>query len=271
MKLILSGLFFLAPIFLLSQVGINTINPQSALDIQSSGKGDNIFTLRDSLGVFLFKVKENGQIHTKGVDDTSELALDLRSGNDGDIIAIGNSDLTHQQAGEGVIKYDSRTKSVFLSVDSGWYELNSRPLRVMVTVEPTEGSFFQPGEYKRLKNWNLISDSYGAADPETGLFTAPHDGLYGIYLNIAFERTTVDANSYIRTEFHASPTEEGGEDEISASLVTFPVASTQSPTVLTTNYFKLKAGQTLYAQVYNNTGSPLMVIHQYTYLSVVEF
>lgn len=269
MKLILSSFFLLAPIFLLAQVGINTISPQSILDIQSSGEADNIFTLRDSLGVVLFNVREDGRIQTKGSKDTP-LLFDLRSGNDGDIIAIGNTPLNHTDAGLGVIKYDSNTKSVFLSVDSGWYQLDKRPLRVMVTVEPIDGSYFPNDEYKRLKNWVKISDSYDAADPVTGLFTAPHDGIYGIYLNIAFERTTVVADSYIRTEFHASPIEEGSEDQILANLTTFANASTQSPTILTTSYFRLKKGQTLYAQVYHNIGTPLRVIHQYTYMSIVE-
>lgn len=262
MKIIFISFLILVPLFVFAQVGINTTNPQAALDIQSSGM-DSILTLRDSTGTAVFNINNNGRIYTKGTEE-SVTQFDIRSNHDGDIIAIGNTNLSYTEAGEGVLKYNPDTKSVFLSVDTGWLELSKRPLRVSVSLEPTENSFVLSGDSTFIKEWSIISDPYGATNSLTGQFIAPHNGIYGVYLNIVFNQATLPPGSYIRTDFKAS------SGRTSANLNTYPVSTKGYPIIQTTNYFKLNKGDILTAQIYQNTGVTLEILHPYSYLSIVE-
>lgn len=265
MKIILISFLLLVPLFIFAQVGINTDNPQATFDIHSlSLASDSILTLRDSTYKALFNINDDGKIRTNDTKEGPTL-FDIRSNNDGDIIAIGNTNLSHTDAGEGVIKYNADTKSMSLSVDTGWLELSKRPLRVLVSLEPYANSIIESGTTKVVKNWSVVSDSYGSADPKTGYFTAPHDGIYGVYVNMVFQRTEVKANTYIQTEIHSST------GRVSASIYPYYVDADEYPIVQTTNYFKLQKGDTLFIQVYHNVGTDLIVLHQYTYLSIVEF
>lgn len=247
-----------------SQVGINTSNPEATLDIRQSNLVlDDIFSIKDSQGNQIFTIKNDGKVQTKGVNN-SPLLFDLRGGEEGDVLAVGNTSLSYKDAGEGVIKYEIDSNKYYLSTDSAWKEINLKPLRVLVSARPQEGLSIENDLTKKNINWKILSDDYQSMDLTSGYFKAPHSGNYAFNLNITFRKSMVNANTYFETNFLTS------DGKKIKCLDTYAVSSTNYPTIQCSGSFLLDKDETFYVEIFQNTGYSQTIIQEYSFFSIVE-
>ena len=232
-------------------VGINTNNPTATLDILS--QGDNGLTenirINNSNNVNLLTLLNNGYMGLGTISPA--VRLDLRAdlvGNN--IIGIGNTNLAASAAQAGAIKYVSDTKELHYSDGSQWLILEADMVRDCVIADNSYNLMVCPDNTTtQLGNWNTVYDPTGTFDASTGVFTAPKTGLYTATFSVHMAITSVGAGSYIEGQWIAS------NGETIKCTNSFPLPGGFMASVICSGTIFLDAGDTLYPQVFHNTGT----------------
>lgn len=254
---------------MISQVGINTTNPQAILDIQSQGNTDQTSALiiRDNLGQPIFNIFNDGSISTKGTVKTPAL-LDLRSDDGNDIIAIGSSYLTYSDAKPGALMYNPATKSMYLSDNTQWKELSYNYLKAFVDGDMTSANqtFPSNSSIETIVDWNIVSDATNSFDIPNKQFVAKRSSLYAVSVNISFISGQVIANSYIEAILKAS------NGRSVKCLTTYQTSTSSSiPTgVQCAGNFELTAGQSIQISLIQTTGYSKTINEEYCSMSIIE-
>ncbi len=250
----------------IAQVGINTKTPQAALDIQS--KGNTVSTqallVKSNSSVNVFDLRDNGIVLTSGVS-SSPVLLDLRDGKNNSILAIGESNQTAAVAKKGAVKYDTNTKSLYLSDNTSWKALASDYIKAFVVADITSATqSFANNTSNTIKNWVKVSDLTNSFNPTTGVFTAQRASVYSVSLNITLNDGTINA----KTQLQASLVASGGQQV--KSITTFNAASGLSAGVQCSGNFQLALGETLSVVLWHNMGVAKQIKVGYNNLTIVE-
>lgn len=232
-------------------VGINTLNPMATLDILSlgdSGLTENI-RISNSNNTNLLTVLDNGYM---GLGITSPaVRLDLRADLAGNnIIGIGNTNLAASAAQAGAIKYVSDTKELQYSDGSQWLILEADMVRDCVIADNSRNLMVcRDNATTQLGNWNIKYDPTGTFNPSTGVFTAPKTGLYTATFSVHMAITSVKGGSYLEGQWIAS------NGKTIKCTTSFPLPGSFMAAIICSGTIFLDAGDTLYPQVFHNTGT----------------
>lgn len=192
--------------------------------------------------------------------------MDLRGGSNNDIIAIGTTDLDYSLVKPGVLKYDSPTKSIYLSTDNSWSQLSYEYLKLYVTAKiVSDGqTFTSAGPIAKVVNWgDLEPENSDLFDPTTGVFKAPRDGIYSFFCNLVFKTSAVALKAEINAYFIA-PTFTNQAKKVMYSAGNIPVGIQNSAD------FDLKKGDTVYLSLQQNLGTRKVLDTNYSTLSILE-
>lgn len=232
-------------------VGINTSTPTATLEIQSEGNSSatKSILISNAGNVNLHTVLNNGYIGLGTV--TPATRIDLRGTNGGNnIIGIGNTTLTASQAKGGAVKYASDTKELQYSDGDQWLILESSAVRDCVIASNDYNMMVCPNNTTtRLGNWTSKYDPTNTFDPILGIFTAPKTGLYTATFSIHMVIDKVAAGSYLEGQWIAS------NGETIKCINAFPIAGSYMASIICSGTIKLNKGDTLYPQVFHNTGT----------------
>lgn len=232
-------------------VGINTSTPTATLEIQSEGNSaaTQSILISNAGKVNLCTVLNNGYIGLGTLNPITR--IDLRGTNGGNnIIGIGNTTLSASQAKAGAVKYASDTKELHYSDGDQWLILESSAVRDCVIAANDFNMMVCPNNTTiRLGNWISKYDPTSTFDPNTGIFTAPKTGLYTATFSIHMVIDKVVAGSYLEGQWIAS------NGETIKCINTFPIAGSYMASIICSGTIKLNKGDTLYPQVFHNTGT----------------
>lgn len=249
-----------------AQVGINTSDPQAMLDIRSQGSTATTMALsvKDNAGTLLFGIRDDGQVLTKSVTNPKVL-LDLRNGDNNDILGIGNSSQSYNMAGQGAVKYDTNTRSLYFADNTAWKELSSDYIKAFVVADIQNATqVFANNTTNIINNWNIQSDLTASFDASTGIFTAQRGSIYSITINITFDDGTVAAHSQILATLVSS----GGQQV--KCIATYNNAGAIPSGVQCAGNFNLNIGETLYTTLWHNLGVTKYIKVGYSNLTIVE-
>lgn len=265
-KLILCIALFSLSLLIIAQVGINTTSPQAMLDIRSQGSTASTMALavKNNTGNLLFGIRDDGRVQLTGVT-TPKVLLDLRGGDDNNIVGIGNSSLASSIAGQGAVKYDTNTRSLYLADNSTWKELSSDHIKAFVVADITVATqAFAHNATSTIVGWHVLSDLTSSFNPSTGIFTAQRRAIYSISINVTFNDGNVVAGSQIR----ATLTSSSGQQI--KCITTYNDAGSIPSGVQCDGSFDLNIGQTLYTTLWHNLGTTKYIKVGYSNLTIVE-
>lgn len=250
----------------IAQVGINTQTPQAVLDVQSKGNtaSTKALSVKNSSAINIFDMRDDGRVITAGVL-APNILFDLRDGKNNSILAIGESDQTAVVAKGGAVKYDTSTKSLYLSDNTSWNVLASDYIKAFVVTDITSASqSFANNTSIAIKNWTVLSDFTGSFNSSTGVFTAQRSSVYSVSLNITLNDGAINA----KTQLQASLVASGGQQV--KSITTFNAAGSLSAGVQCSGNFLLASGETLSVILWHNLGSSKQIKIGYNNLTIVE-
>ena len=250
----------------IAQVGINTQTPEAILDIQSKGNAASTkaLSVKNNTAVNIFDLRDDGRIITSGVLAPAIL-FDLRDGKNNSILAMGESNQTAAAAKAGAVKYDTSTKSLYLSDDTSWNVLASDYIKAFVVTDIISASqIFANNTNNTIKNWTVLSDLTGSFNATTGIFTAQRSSVYSVSLNITLNDGAIGA----KTQLQASLVASGGQQV--KSITTFNAAGSLSAGVQCSGNFLLASGETLSIVLWHNLGTSKQIKVGYNNLTIVE-
>lgn len=253
------------PIVTKSQVGINTLDPQALLDIRSLGNttSTSALIIRDHLGQPIFNIADDGSISTKGTIKAPVL-LDIRAQEGNNIIALGKSHLTYNEAKPGALMYNSSTKSMYVTDDTEWKELSYNYMKAFVVADiPTATQAFPNGS-TTIIDWDIVSDPTNSFDTSTMLFTAKREAIYSVSVNITFNDGPVVSNSYIETILSAS------NGQSVKCITNYHSAGTIPTGAQCSGNFKLAEGENITITLSHNLGNTKYIKVGYCNMDIVE-
>ncbi|SHF53718.1 hypothetical protein [Dysgonomonas macrotermitis] len=262
--LLLMGVFTIGICY--AQVGINTQNPQAALDIHSIGSSASTksLSIKNNTGTEIFSLRDDGRIITSGVASPSVL-LDLRDGIDNAIVAVGESSQTGSTAQSGALKYDTSARSLYLSDGITWNALASDYIKAFVVADIGSASqTFANNTTNSIVNWTTISDLTGCFNSSTGVFTAKRASLYSVSLNITLDDGAINAQTYLQSSLIAS-----GGQQIKC-LTTFNSGGSIPAGVQCSGNFNLALNEIVTTSLWHNLGVSKNIKIGYSNLTIVE-
>lgn len=247
-----------------AQVGINTQDPQAALEIISKGSTSTTqaLSVRSKSDAEILSLRDNGYLGL-GVTNPA-IRFDLRNGANNAIIGIGSSNQTAVAARAGALKYDTGSQALYLSNGVLWNKLSAYVIRTYVVADIINTTqSFPNNASETILNWRKQEDLLGTFNAATGVFTAPRTGTYTISVIATFDNGMVGANSYMQMEL-VSPI------VTVKCQSTYYDAATFQTSVLCSGNFQLLAGQTLRPVISHNMGTVKYLKAGYCNLSILE-
>ncbi|WP_262150851.1 hypothetical protein [Chryseobacterium foetidum] len=247
-----------------AQIGINTTNPQTVFHIDGSGDNPPITapsTSQKNNDIFIWPT---GQLSLGS--DTPRTKVDTRnSGNQG-FIAVGSTNQTASDAGDGAIQYTPEAGGkILFSKDNSWFEISSSPKKIYIRATTAFTGNINNNATTNIATWNLSSDfqayytnagvyaNPGFFNATTGVFTAPKAGSYSVNIFVAFSSTTLSLGSATAVFRHVNPI--SGE-QLHQCLRETGGSSSGSLFGISCNVqITMEKGDTLRPAITNNTGS----------------
>lgn len=255
---IFCSFFFLHFMLVNAQIGINTEDPSASLDVLVSASSGTSLRISSSNNTLL-TIDENGYA---GFGSDSKTNLDL-TGTDG-IIGIGNSSQDASDAGAGAIRFNSELNILEYSDGYEWVPVKISPDKVFINAnngsEMIVGNKSDINYYTSecsysgdLTGWTvkptgLINKFINSFEPDTGIFTAPHGGLYNVSVTSVFKPIPIYGNGQF--ELLLSTTKETLKCVVPCVL---KENETKEDIILAGNcqtVFFLEAGETIKSKVY---------------------
>lgn len=193
-SLVIIFFFTISTLCTIAQVGINTEQPVSDLDIvATSSKGDDIiFNVKDYSDKSLLHINNAGRVSTN-TKDYSAVRIDLRNDTPDNLdhsLGIGYTDSDATSSKQGSVRYNSSVKTIEFSNGSSWVSLSPPKKRVFVLAQnrSTKPFIASGGSIQKpITNWEIVSDDMGCFDANEGYFIAPREGMYGCSATIVLQ------------------------------------------------------------------------------------
>lgn len=257
-------------------VGINQVNPQSTLDITSSGTSDSDKVLQikqySTSGNYIL-LRNDGKL---GIDNNNpSVKLDVRkwmSGVPYNAIGIGFTSATASDAGAGALRYTSESAGrIHLSDGILWNELVADPqLAFIGAVYAGTGAVYH-NEVFQLMVWSENQDIHNDFNPTTGGFKAPRTGVYSFSCTVSAKgRLNKNKGGFIEVFFSA-------DNGITVKSTSGYINSTSndvdntSLSVSLSSLLSLEKGSEVRIYFYNYTGNPVTITTgSASFLSIIE-
>lgn len=246
-----------------SQVGINTQDPKSMLDVWSTGNApfSNILLIENSDNKPIIVVKSDGRVGL-GVDSPIT-RLDLRDNKDNSIIGVRESQQSASEALAGALRYDPSQKLISFSDGTKWINLSANPIKSRIIA--TLPSFTFPDlTTVTLNGWKKTLDVNNSFDPSTGVFTASVDGVYNITLEVILQQGPLPASSYFLVTFVTS----GGQ--AISSISAKEAAGNYYVESFSATSIEMLAGETLTVTAWHNFGTEKLILSEFNILTIIE-
>lgn len=163
------------PIYVLSQIGINTDKTTSTLSIKSTSSTKPVVLSRNSDNLELSTILDNGYWGIGRTNPT--VKLDLR-GTSGGELGLGQTTKTADIAGEGAIRIESG--AVEYSTGESWVRLQTQPSKAYVIAQNKVPLTVPLRTSVQWGKWSIYKDVTNSFNATTGVFTAPRAGVYSI-------------------------------------------------------------------------------------------
>lgn len=232
-------------------VGINTNDPQAALDINSKGNDNtsNALLVKNSDGKVLLNVKDDG--FTSVGENSPTVTLDLRN-TDNSAIGIGWTEMTAVEAKQGAVRYNPYSQSMEYSDGLRWVEMQAIRPKALILAKNWDNPINIPNAtYVQLGGWTATTDRLGNFNATEGVFTAPRNGTYSATFTVNLKAgLIVNQGGVLQAIWRTS----NGQQTVSNIPYSTSASSVQNAIVISAT-FSMEQGETLFPMLYHTFGS----------------
>lgn len=248
-KIILSIILLSLSNLLYSQVGIATQNPLGVFHVDANKNDNSSTTPTVAQQSDDFVIKNNGNIGVGNVNP--KVKLDLRAAdNSNSALGIGTTSASASTAGAGAIKYDPVENTMSYSNELVWVLAKPSIItKAQVVAVNTNSNTFSNLAETDVNSWTESTDVTNSFEPTTGIFTAPHDGIYNISASFNFNSGTIGADTYTRLGFIRST------GETNYCVTPYALSGTAEAGDACSSSFYLLSGETLKIAIFHNLGT----------------
>ncbi|MHC5310342.1 hypothetical protein ACYSNM_09835 [Myroides sp. LJL116] len=182
---LLGLLFWSNPITAQTRSGVQTRNPQGVLHID--GKGDNPKTAgipNNTQASNDIIITDQGKIGVGTIEPKA--AVDLRSVANDNAFGLGTTTMSASQAQAGALRYEPNTKRLEYSDGVTWSASYTSPDKAAVIAQIVDDRSIPGDAFTTLNNWREDKDVTNSFNASTGVFTAPREGYYSVFLTYNF-------------------------------------------------------------------------------------
>lgn len=186
-----------------AQVGINTSNPLAKFHVDGSKNNPATGIPNNTLQADDVVVTNEGRVGIGIINPA--VRLDLRSPiSENNAIGIDYTSMSASEAGAGAIRYlDTSGGKIQVSDGSKWADLYANPTKsfVIARISANDGSrTFAYNTTTDVTAWEKTYDATSNFNQNTGVFTAPRNGIYNISYSYDFIRGSVLAAGTVESQ-----------------------------------------------------------------------
>lgn len=205
--LILSVLFS-AIDFAYAQTGIGTRNPKATLHIDGAKDNDATAPAYPTASQLANDVivKNTGFV---GVGtDSPVVKLDMRSAGTENALGLGTTTMTAAAAASGALRYDVTStptgSKIQWSDGSVWNKVYVPPTKALVVAKKITSQGIPYNVATTVQNWSEVQDTTNSFAPSSGIFTAPHDGIYTFLMTYNFTSTVISDGTRSEAQIYSN-------------------------------------------------------------------
>ncbi|WP_294231449.1 hypothetical protein [uncultured Chryseobacterium sp.] len=188
--------------FSAQNVGIGTKNPEKPLHVDSRKNNPQVPSSDAAYYYDDVVISEKGYLGIGTKDPVTR--VDVRSKDDDNAIAFGNTSQTAANAGPGAIRYNGN--NIEYSDGTTWNILPVSIPNAFVLASKASGQSVNDNTTTTITNWAESKDFTESFDPATGNFSANKDGRYLVTFNFEFQTAILGTNAYVEAIINSNRT-----------------------------------------------------------------